>query len=233
MKKTFLALFLGGAFTLASCGGDGPKERAQEAKTEEAKEKKEATETAMVYDVDNAETVIKWEGKKRYVESYHEGDIKVKSGMLSVEGENLTAGNFVIDMETIVNHDLDDEKNKAKLVGHLQSDDFFHVAEYPEATFEITDISALEGDVENTHEISGNLTMRGTSKNITFPAKVTVSGDHVKAKATFAIDRKRWNVSYGAESTFEEITDKMKDKVIDDQIDLDIHLVAKATSAEK
>ena len=70
------------------------------------------------------------------------------------------------------------------------------------ATFDITRVEAMEGDaVKATHTISGNLTMRGITKNISFPAMVTLDEQklHIKAE-TFTIDRTEWNVMFNSES---------------------------------
>jgi polyisoprenoid-binding protein YceI len=47
-----------------------------------------------------------------------------------------------------------------------------------------------------THTISGNLTIKGTTKNVQFPARVTVSGNQLDALAKFNIDRREWNITY-------------------------------------
>ena len=47
-----------------------------------------------------------------------------------------------------------------------------------------------------THTISGNLTIKGITKNVTFPAKVSVTNNSVDALAKFNVDRTQWNVVY-------------------------------------
>jgi len=106
-----------------------------------------------------------------------------------------------------------DPKGNAKLEGHLKSGDFFDVGKSPEASFEITSVKPFTGTVTDsndvrqeaiseykvanpTHLIGGNLTIRGVTKNIEFPAQVTVGANSVDALAKFNIDRTQWNIVY-------------------------------------
>lgn len=127
-----------------------------------------ATEAATVYAVNTTSSVINWVGKKSFIPDQHNGTIKLSSGKLALENGKLVAGEFEIDMNSIVDEDLKKEDMNAKLVGHLKSDDFFAVETYPTAKFEITNVEVLEGNPSATHNITGNLTMRGTTKEITF-----------------------------------------------------------------
>jgi polyisoprenoid-binding protein YceI len=88
------------------------------------------------------------------------------------------------------------------LEGHLKSPDFFDVAKYPTAKFEITKVEPYDSTKQKsllvgaTHLISGNLTLKDSTKNITFPAIVTASADAVTAEANFDIDRTQWGMNY-------------------------------------
>ncbi len=168
-------------------------------------------------------STISWVGFKTYSDGKHNGTINLKDGSFKVENGELVGGTFTIDMNSIVCLDLaDNEEYQAKLVGHLKSDDFFGVEEYPEARFSITGVEASPNDEKGTsHIISGNLSMRDQTKNITFPAKVSVSENGVTLEAPeFAIDRKQWNVMFRA-STIEGVA---KDQLIDDNILLELNV---------
>ena len=171
------------------------------------------TVAGAAYTVNTNESKIEWIGTK--VSGYHEGEIKLKDGQLMVSENNLVGGNFVIDMPTIAvtgPEDVDEESNQ-KLLGHLKSADFFEVEKHPEATFEITSVTPFTGTVQDstdarqasiseykvtdpTHTISGNLTIKEITKNVTFPAKVSVTDNSVDALAKFNVDRTQWNVVY-------------------------------------
>jgi len=190
---------------------------AEQAKTGEAQQVNEASGNEFILN-SNASKIM-WRGAK--VGGEHHGIVNAKSGDIMMEGGKITGGTIVIDLNTIENHDLKGDMN-ARLVGHLKSEDFFYTEEYPEAIFEIVSIKdhsgeTTEGEIEPTHEITGNLTMRGVTKSITFPAMVSVDGNKVSAKTNeFAIDRTLWGVNFKSKSVFAEF----KDDYINDMINL-------------
>ncbi len=119
------------------------------------------------------------------------------------------------------NTDLaDDADLKAKLEGHLNSPDFFDVAGNPTASFEVTSANPVETGTEYTHELTGNMTIKGIAKQITFPAKVEAVEGGVKASSTFAIDRTQWEIKYGSGSFFEGLGDKAIKNEIELTLDL-------------
>lgn len=203
MRSNLFILVMGLSFFLAACGG---KKEATVATGEQAT-KAEATAAAQDFTVDVDASTLAWTGKK--VTGQHNGTIQISNGVFSVEDGNITAGNFAIDMTTIANNDLaEDAETQAKLLGHLSSPDFFNVAEHPTATFEITSVAALEGEAGATHNISGNLTIKGISKEITFPATVSMNGGSFSAEADFNIDRTEWDIRYGSGKFVEDLGDK-------------------------
>jgi polyisoprenoid-binding protein YceI len=108
------------------------------------------------------------------------------------------------------------DTGKPKLNGHLNSADFFDTEKYPKATFQ--SIRIAEGSTEPgmTHTVTGELTMRGITKSVTFPMKVTVGEDRVTGDAEFAINRLDWNIAFpGA-----------PDNLIQDKVVLTVKLVA-------
>ena len=128
-------------------------------------------------------------------------------------------------MSTIEVQDIPaEEEDNAKLKGHLQSPDFFNVEEYPMAKFEVTDITT-EGDKTM---LSGNLTLKDVTNNISFPVNVDFNEDQMMLNSeTFSIDRSKWNVKYGSKSFFDDLGDKF----IDDKIELKVSLKANEVAA--
>lgn len=172
--------------------------------------------------VDVQASSINWKGFKPG--SSHHGTIDIKDGNITVGADQSASGSFIIDMNSIVDADLTDQSMNEMLVNHLKSADFFDVATYPESEFSITKIEPATNDTI-THLISGNLKMKGIEKNITFGAKITKEGDVYKAVTVpFTIDRTQWKVEYGSKTIFADL----KDKIIDDNIELQINIVAKA-----
>jgi polyisoprenoid-binding protein YceI len=91
-----------------------------------------------------------------------------------------------------------------KLTGHLKSPDFFDVKKYPTAKFVSKSIQA-EKSGDSTHKITGDLTLHGTTKAITIPAKVAVTPEGVNIDSQFTINRHDFGISYGKGKINDEI----------------------------
>ena len=219
MKKLFLSLAVVSAVALTSCGGNTETVNATE-----AQESATATEGAKTYAADVAASTVNWKGGKTFEdiskpEEGHWGVVKLKEGNVTANNGVLESGKFVADFSTFESKDLDaDPDTKAKLDGHLKDADFLDVAKYPTATFEITGVKAIEGGDYNT-EISGNLDFRGTPKNVTFKANVTVADDVVTIKSEeFGINRKDFGITFTGGGG----------SIIKDEVLLQVDLSAKA-----
>lgn len=166
-------------------------------------------------------STIEWFGKKVFVDNYsHKGTINLSKGSLIVDGGKLTGGMFEADMTSIKDTDLTDAKQNARLVGHLKSDDFFGVEKFPTATFKITKATPKGG---NQYDLTGDLTLKGKTSSITFPATVNINGKSATATAKLPVDRSKYDVKFGSKSFF---ADLVGDKVIADEFDLTVNLVA-------
>ncbi len=202
----------------------GCKDKANEANTTDAKPSMNANAVANAYMVDVVESRIEWKGFKPT--GTHNGTIKIEKGVINTNQENvIMSGNFVIDMTSIDSHDLQGEK-KLNLESHLKGTvegkegDFFNVNEFPDATFEITNLEAVEN---GNYNLSGNLTLKGVKNNITIPVKTLMeSNSLVLTSAPFTIDRTKWGVNYGSKSVF----DNLGDAFINDEIELNIMVKA-------
>jgi len=223
MNKAMLiygaALFLSTA--LLSCG------QTPEGEKVEAQDKVETTTsdntTGKPYAVDTDASKINWTGGK-LVGNSHTGYIKLQSGQLNVEDGNLAGGEFVIDMSTITDTDIEDPGKRQDLEGHLKSDDFFNVGAHPTATFEIAKVEPVTDKPGATHTITGNLTMKDITKSVTIPANISMEGNQLKATTPqFVIDRTQWEVMYGASAL-----GVVKDNIIKDEVALVIDLMAQA-----
>jgi len=174
--------------------------------------------------VDAQASSIKWIGSK--IGGSHHGTIGLKSGSLAINGQEVASASFIIDMNTIVDEDLTQKDMNEMLVNHLKSEDFFDVAKYPESSFTVTKVEAAANATDSiNYMVSGNLKMKDVEKNITFGAKVTKEGDVYKAVTVpFTIDRTQWNVKYGSKTLFSDL----KENIVNDNIELQITIVAKA-----
>jgi polyisoprenoid-binding protein YceI len=167
--------------------------------------------------VNAEESKVVWLGKK--VTGEHTGEIQMAYGDLQFDGEKLTGGSFEIDMQSITNSDIENEEYNQKLVGHLKSDDFFGVEKYPKASFVMTEVEHTKA---GKYHIKGDLTIKGITKSIEFPAQVTMLDTKATATASITVDRSEFNVRYGSGSFFDGLGDKM----IYDDFTLDVTLVA-------
>jgi len=171
---------------------------------------------AVAYKVDAAKSVVKWNAKK--VTGEHYGTVALSNGSLNVDGTKVTGGNFEIDLTTIKCDDLTDAGYNAKLVGHLKSDDFFSVEKHPKAKFVIKKVDGTGANIN----ITGDLTIKGITQSITFPATVKADGKGVSANAKITLDRTKWDIRYGSKTFFANIGDK----AIYDDFTIDLTLAA-------
>lgn len=245
--KTTSALAIAIVMTIA-CTSD-PK--GDEAKVSEAEEVTEAEGMEIIVSSDEAD--MEFVGTKPT--GRHYGNVSLSDGSITVKDGKVTGGKFVFDLNEITITDLkNDQENHQKLVGHLQSDDFFDAKNHPQVTFELVSVKSLnpeksaenydsfqddmkqpsenekimelpEYDLEGaTHEVTGNLTMRGKTLAITVPAKINITDNGVKAFTNFSIDRTKWGLMYGDES---KAVDKAKDKFIYNKVGVGFNIDAK------
>lgn len=225
--KSINALFAALSLTMlmVACA-DAPEGQKVEAGEAVGTETTDMTATdAISYSIDMEASKINWVGSKPT--GQHTGTVKLSDGELLVEGEELVGGTFVLDMNTIANEDLDGEQ-KGKLEGHLKTGDFFEVEKFPTATFEVTGVEAATDNPDATHSITGNLTMKGTTKSVTIPATVEMTEEGLVATTPkFTINRTEWGVNFKS-----GILGTPKDKAIHDEIGLQISLKAAPQTAE-
>ena len=147
---------------------------------------------------------INWKGFKPTGEHY--GTISLKSGSFIVNNGEIIDGDFVIDMTSIINVDIDpSSKGNAKLVNHLKSKDFFNVEKHPTASFKITSTEKKEDKIL----IRGDLTIKNKTNPIEFLAIVKmVNNQLIFNSETFKIDRSKWNIEYKSKSFFSNLADK-------------------------
>ena len=212
MKK--LVIVSAALIALASCDNASNTTEAGDA----------AAATGATLSVDAAASSVNWEGAKM-TETVHTGGISITEGSLSVKEGKLEAGSFTLDMNSITSTDLTDTAMAAKLIGHLKSADFFLTDSFPTAKFEITGVAAATSP--DSAQISGNLTIKGVTNGISFPAKVAVSDSTVDASARITFNRNDWGITWGGSKTDKSIMDMLKNNLIKDEISLNVNLKAK------
>lgn len=176
------------------------------------------------YVFDPNSSTIHWAAKK--VTGAHDGTVKLKSGELTLEGDNLKAASFIVDMTSIAVDDLKDAGYNAKLVGHLKSEDFFSTEKHTTASFKLKKATPGKSasNTGKSYNVTGDLTIKGITKEITFDATIVKSGNMASAIATVKVNRVNYDIKYGSKSIFSDIGDK----AIDDEFTLEIKLSGKA-----
>ena len=210
MKK-ILSLSIIALALLFSCKGE-KKEKIV------VKEEVKVEETIMVNNVDLTTSIMTWKGTKPT--GSHDGIVSFSSGGMIVENGVLKEGEFVIDMSTIKNLDMEGSDGAGKIEKHLKAADFFDVEMYPTSKFVITSVL----DVEGNTAVTGYLTIKDVTKSITIPATVsTTDGITTFKSELFNIDRADFNVKYGSKRWIEGL----KDKFIDDLVEMSFVVISK------
>ncbi len=220
MNKSFIYLTAAVAgMAMASCGSNATEAGAADSTLS-------ATEGSSTFNI-STESVVGWKGTKVVGMGSHAGTIGITEGTLSLENGNITAGSVTIDMKNIVVTDSMPDEYKQKLIGHFSANDFFNVEQFPTAKFEITG-SEAKADGDYTHVISGNLTLRDSTKNISFPATVSVDENGLSAVGTAVINRLDWGVNYDMEkmSLSEKLQAEAKNGIVSKDIEITFDIKA-------
>jgi polyisoprenoid-binding protein YceI len=185
---------------------------------------KAAAASGQTFVVDTSASHIRFTG--RGVGKNHPGKFKLSSGTVAVANNTITAGSFIINIKS-----MDMEERGAAIQGklhpHLLSGDFFDAEKFGTAKFEITSMAPYDAGKNKSlvdganYNVSGNLTLKGVTKNITFPAKIDLDGNTLKAKAHFDIDRTQWRMNYGNDKA-------LGNKFISETVNIELDLRANA-----
>lgn len=151
------------------------------------------------------QSLIRWYGEELTGKT-HFGNLSFKEGRIELQDGLIIGGNFVVNMTSLSVEDLSGGA-KARLEGHLRSDDFFSVDKYPEATLKISQKAKVEGDVQKLY---GELTIKGIKHAVDFSIILV---DKKTATANLTFDRSKYNVRFRSGSFFENLGDKL---ILDD-----------------
>ena len=182
------------------------------------------TAFGQTYSVDSSASKITYVGKK--VTGEHSGTLTLKSGSLTFKGDTISAGEFVADMNSLTSTDITDKEYNAKYVTHMKSPDFFNTEKHPESKLVIKSSKKTK----NGLEVSGDLTMLGETKPVSFVVtdlKKTDAG--VTGKSNLTLNRTQWGLKYGSTSFFKGLGDK----AIHDEFTLAVELSAKASTVKQ
>jgi polyisoprenoid-binding protein YceI len=218
MQSRIPAIALFAMLTWSSC------DRVPEGDKATITEKQKAAEvTGDQYVLDTSASKVTFTGFG--VGKSHPGNFRLISGEATVADNRIAAGTFLIDIKSL-EMEQQGAMYQEKLRPHLLSGDFFDADKFGTAKFEITgvepykpgdkDTSIIEGANFN---VSGNLTIKDVTRNITFPARIELDGNTLKAKADFDIDRTQWKINYGSDKT-------LADQAISEKVNIKLDLEA-------
>ncbi len=174
-----------------------------------------------IFEIDSEESMVEWKGRK--VGKNHIGTILVKGGRFNFKEGLLKSGEVILDMNSILNKDLDQEHAKY-LVKHLKSDDFFSVEKFPEAKLIFKETAKLFAIASRPNfRVKALLMIKGITREFDFEAFIHEIEGSVILTAYFDIDRTDWDVKYGSEKFFS----KLGMHIVDDRISFDLNLIGK------
>lgn len=187
MRTSIVITILSGLIFLSACSD--PAADKSKAVTSEASQTASPATAAQgtKYQITPQNSKIEFVGSK--VTGHHNGSFQDFSGQVDYAGSvEQSRVNITIKTDSLTTDTPD-------LTKHLKTADFFDVAKYREATFISTAIKA-GGEKGASHTVTGNLTMHGATKSVSFPATIAVTPDVASVDANFSINRKDFGINY-------------------------------------
>ena len=185
MRLGMAFTILTGLMFVAACSD--PAADTSKARTGEAAQASPQTVAGQKYVINPQTSKVEFVGSK--VTGSHNGSFQKFSGEIDYAGApEKSRVSITIDASSITADD-------PKLTEHLKTPDFFDVAKFPEAKFVSTEIKP-GGERGATHTVTGNLTMHGVTKSVTFPATINVTPDVASVDSNFSINRKDFGINY-------------------------------------
>lgn len=193
------SLILSAGLVFAGCSN--PADDTQDAKVADAVESIQAVAQAKIYSI-HSDSTIGFVGSK--VTGSHEGGFKGFDGKIAVaDGKIVAPSAITIQMDSIWS-------DSNRLTGHLKNADFFDVENIPTSVFAVT---SFDGSI-----MTGNLTLHGVTKSISFSPEVTITDSEVSLKAEFDIKRFDWDIVYKGQA----------DNLIRDEVVIKLDVMATA-----
>jgi polyisoprenoid-binding protein YceI len=223
MKSLLSIAATAALFFFASCGDQaGPSETNANATAGESNNKGNLENlTDGTYTIDPATSTISWKGSK-ITGSEHIGTLNVHEGAINVIENSISNGSVAVDMNSMVCTDegMDDD-TKANLIGHLQSDDFFGVEQFPFARLDMEGMK-VKGDLAVGY---GKIFIREIGQPISFPVQLSSENNNIILDAKVTFDRSMHDVKFRSGS-FPDLFPDLGDNLINDEIELDVHIEA-------
>ena len=152
--------------------------------------------------IDESASAMEWKG---YLKdgSGNNGTIKVTGKLITAEPGQITGGQISLPLSSLININLPTDELKHQLIHHLQSQDFFNMASYPEISFNITSLTP-DKDLSHTYHAAGDLTILGKTNPVNFPVQLKLQANRLEVTGETSIDRSRWGMRYASDEKAED-----------------------------
>ncbi len=176
------------------------------------------------YEVSTSESIVNWEGRKPQIVGYKDvGTLQTKSGSFQIKNGMLASGEIVLDMETLTTTKVS-KGGTDGLTKHLKSEDFFDVANFPEATIKLlsTQTSLASSGADGMYDLEADITIKGITNKVILPVQVMENDNKVTIYGHAELDRTLWDIRFGSGKFFENLADN----VIADNFGVDFLFIA-------
>jgi polyisoprenoid-binding protein YceI len=199
MRTTIAITILSGLMFLGACS-DPAADKTKAVTGQAAQVASPQSAQGQKYQITSQNSKIEFVGSK--VTGSEHGSFGNFSGQIDYAGtpENSRV-NITINMDSV-------QTDSDGLAKHLKTADFFDVEKFPQATFVSTAIKA-GGDKGASHTVTGNLTLHGVTKSISFPATIAVTPDTASVDSSFSINRRDFGINYAGKAN-----DLIRDDVV-------------------
>jgi polyisoprenoid-binding protein YceI len=171
------------------------------------------------FTIDTDKSVINWKANKKVLTDWVDtGIIKIKSGNVSIENNELKSSEIIIDMNSISASTTGSGSGQDRLTNHLKSPDFFNVEKYSTSILKIKSVKLTT--VENQALVVADLTMKDLTNEITFVANIKQENDVFNISGETKIDRTLWKVEFGSDKFFQNLGDK----AISDEVNIQFNV---------
>jgi len=181
-----------------------------------------STPLSGTFEASTDKSVVRWVG--RNLLNQHNGVVGLEKATLELEQDRLVGGEAVMDMNRIECQDIEDPSMAQMLIGHLRTEDFFLVDQYPTARFEVSSAEEIPNAPAGSpnYNVEGKFTLRGHTEKIRFVATLGKNDEVIALQASFDFDRVLWNSKYGSGKIYEALGKH----VVNDLISISFQLIA-------
>ncbi|MEM7248456.1 MAG: YceI family protein [Acidobacteriota bacterium] len=187
LRMPSLALACG--LVLGACSNptaDKPKATVDSPSTQTAPSTQVASGPVRTFTFDGSGSKVEFVGSK--LSGSHSGGFNAFTGRVELGSAGLASAQLQVEIDMTSTH-----SDHPKLTGHLKSPDFFDVEQFPTATFVSRQVAGADA---GAFTVTGDLTLHGVTKTISFPATASVDGNTLTTNAEFAIDRQQFDITY-------------------------------------